>query len=62
MRKFIRLYDTDGNTLVVDVKDITAFMVEEKKVTIVLNSCRVLTMSNYNQIEVDVAIKIWANS
>ena len=62
MRKFIRLDDTDGNTLVVDAKDITAFMVEEKKVTIVLDSCRVLTMSNYNQIEVDVAIKIWANS
>lgn len=62
MRKFIRLDDTDGNTLVVDAKDITAFMVEEKKVTIVLNSCRVLIMSNYNQLEVDVAIKIWANS
>lgn len=62
MRKFIRLDDTDGNTLIVDVKDITAFMVESEKVTIVLNSCRVLTMSNYNQLEVDVAIKIWANS
>lgn len=62
MRKFIRLDDTEGNTLVIDTKDITAFMVEAKKVTIVLNSCRILTMSNYNQIEVDVAIKIWANS
>ncbi len=62
MRKFIRLDDVEGNTLVIDVSHITAFMVEEKKVTIVLDSCRILTMSNYNQIEVDVAIKIWTNS
>lgn len=62
MRKFIRLDDEEGNTLVIDVSHITAFMVEEKKVTIVLDSCRVLTISNYDQIQVDVAIKIWTNS
>lgn len=62
MRRFIRLDDTSGNTLMVDVSHIIAFSVESVKVTIVLDTGETLTQTNYNQLEVDVAINIWIRS